>query len=168
MGQEAIPWIMLAATVCAAGAAVFTWLTTRATHKATTASNLVNCLNAYTVLMRARTKAEVEKDEKLCKDFYRELFDLHWAEFQIWREGMIPDHVMKAWLAVRRRNYEKGALQFDTDTGQKITVKYSQVWDELKSQKYFEPTDPYLQFMDKAHDEVITDMKQLRKEFRRK
>jgi len=168
MGQEAIPWIMLAATFSAAGAAVFTWLTARATNKATIASNLINCLNAYTVLMRARTKAEEARSEKLCKDFYRELFDLHWTEFQIWRDGMIPDHVMNAWLAVRRRNYAKDALEFETATGQGATVTYQQVWNALKDAEYFEPTDPFVRFMDKAHSEAITDMKKLRKEFKRR
>ena len=169
MGEAAVPWIIMSvAAIAASLAAVFTYFAARATQKATTASNLVNCLNTYVGLMRARAKAEEEKGQKLCKDFYRELFDLHWTEFQIWREGMIPDHVMKAWLSVRRRNYEKDRLQFISDTGRRITVKYSQVWDELKRQKYFEPTDPYLQFMDKAHEEVITDMKQLRKEFKNK
>lgn len=168
MGQEAIPWIMLAATVCAVGAAIFTYLTARATQKATTASNLLNCLNAYTALMRARTKALEEKNKQQCKDFYRELLDLHWTEFQIWREGMIPDHVMKAWLAVRRRNYIRDALEFDTDDGQRITVTYREVWDELKNTEYFEATDPFVSFMDKTHGQVITDIKQLRKEFERK
>jgi len=168
MDTGAIPWIMLVAAFFAAAAAIATYFQARAITKSTTASNLVNCLDAYTKLMRDRTKAEEQKSEKLCKDYYRELFDLHWTEFQIWRGDMIPDRVMRAWLAVRRRNYEKDFLQFDTDNGQKITVKYSQIWDELKSQRYFEPSDPYLQFMDKAHEEVITDMKKLKKEFRKK
>lgn len=164
--MEMIPWIMLGATIAAASAAIFTFLTAKATEKATTASNLVNCLNTYVGLMRVRTKAAEEKDEKLCKDFYRELFDLHWTEFQIWREGMIPDHVMKAWLAVRHRNYATDALSFTVDNGQEITISYKQVWEELKNINYFEGTDPFIKFMDRAHDEVITDMRKLRKEFR--
>lgn len=167
MTQEMIPWIMLGATIAAASAAAFTFFTAKATEKATTASNLVNCLNTYTTLMRARTKALEERSERQCKDFYRGLFDLHWTEFQIWREGMIPDHVMKAWLAVRYRNYATDALTFDRDDGQEITVSYKQVWEELKNRNYFEGTDPFVKFMDKAHGEVITDMKELRKEFKR-
>lgn len=168
MGESAVPWIMLAATVFAASAAIFTWLTARATNKATIASNLINCLNTYTALMRRRTKAEEAKNEKQCKDFYRELFDLHWTEFQIWRDGMIPDHVMIAWLAVRRRNYAKDALEFETAAGQEMRVTYQQVWNTLKDDEYFEPTDPFVRFMDKTHSEAITDMKKLRKEFKKR
>jgi len=167
MGQQAIPWIMLVAVAFAAAAAIFTWLEARAVSKSTTSSNLVNCLNAYITIMRARTKALEDKSEQQCKDFYRELFDLHWTEFQMWRDGLIPDHVMEAWLAVRGRNYREDSIQFDKD-GQRVTVSYRQVWDELDDKRYFEPTDPFIQFMDRAHEEVITDMKQLRKEFKRK
>lgn len=168
MTQEIIPWIiMLVAAIAAASAAIFTFFTAKATERATTASNLLNCLNTYVALMRSRTKALEARSERQCKDFYRELFDLHWTEFQIWREGMIPEHVMKAWLAIRHRNHATDALSFTTDDGQQITVSYRQVWEELKSANYFEGTDPFIKFMDKAHSEVITDMQKLWKEFKR-
>lgn len=167
MGEAAVPWIMLVAVASAAAAAIFTWREAKAVTKSTTSSNLINCLNAYITIMRAKTKALEDKSEQQCKDFYRELFDLHWTEFQMWRDGLIPDHVMKAWLAVRRRNYLEDSMQFDKD-GQKITVSYRQVWDELEHKKYFEPTDPYRQLMNKVHEEIITDMNKLREEFKRK
>jgi hypothetical protein len=169
MSQEAIAWIMLVATACAVAAAIATWRQALAISKSTTSSNLINCLNAYIAIMRARTRALENKSEQQCKDFYRELFDLHWTEFQLWQEHMIPDHVMKAWLAVRRRNYNKDSLEFETETGHKVSVTYQQVWRELKEDiEYFEPTDPFIRFMDKAHTQVITDMQKLRGEFERK
>lgn len=168
MGQEMIPWIIMSiAAIAAALAAAFTYFTARATQKATIASNLVNCLSTYIQLMRARTQALEAKSETQCANFYRELFDLHWSEFQIWRENLIPDHVMKAWLVVRHRNYAKDALSFVADNGQKVTITYKQVWDDLKNTDYFEGTDPLVRFMDKVHSEVIEDMKKLRKEFKR-
>jgi len=167
MGQEAMAWIMLAATAFAAIAAIAAWRQTRAVSKSTTSSILINCLNAYLGIMRSRTRALENKSEQQCKDFYRELFDLHWTEFQLWREKLIPDHVMNAWLAVRRRNYNKDSLEFETETGKKVSVTYQQLWRELKEDiEYFEPTDPFIRFMDKAHAEAITDMCKLRKEFK--
>lgn len=168
MGEVAVPWIMLAATVFAASAAIFTWLEARAISKSTTASNLVNCLNSYITIMRARTKALEDKSEQQCKDCYRELFDLHWTEFQLWQRDMIPDHTMNAWLRIRNRNYRKDSMEFLTETGQKISVTYQQEWERLKDIEYFEPDDPFRGLMDKAHREVITDMKKLREEFKRK
>lgn len=175
MGPESIPWIMLGATVFAATAAITTgwaaianWLTAKSTREAMTASNLINCLNAYITIMRQRTVAVNSKDEQQCKDFYRELFDLHWTEFQLWRQRMIPDNVVNAWLNVRRRNYDptKGYLQFTSATGETVTVTYQQVWSELKSSEYFESTDPFVPFMDKGHSITIKDMKKLREEFK--
>ena len=72
---------------------------------------------------------------------------------------------MEAWLAVRRRNYNRDSLEFENQTGQKISVTYQQVWRELKDIEYFEPTDPFIRFMDKAHTEAIADMQKLRQEF---
>lgn len=114
--------------------------------------------------MRARAQAIESKNEQRCKDFYRELFDLHWTEFQMWRDELIPDHVMKAWLDIRRRNYHEDSIQFKKN-GQEVTVSYRQVWDELEHKKYFEPTDPYRQLMNKIHEEVIADMRKLREDF---
>lgn len=168
MGEAVIPWIMLGAVAFAAAAAFFTWREAKAVSESTTSSNLINCLNAYITIMRARTRALENKSELQCKDFYRELFDLHWTEFQLWQERMIPDHVMKAWLRIRRRNYNTGSLKFETETGQKISVNYQEVWQELKNIEYFEATDLFIRFMDKVHSEAITDMRELRKEFERK
>lgn len=170
MGQEAIPWIMLVATVLAAAAAIMAWKQAVAVNRSTTSSNLVNCLMAYITIMRSGTKALEDKSEKQCKDFYRELFDLHWTEFQMWREGLIPDHVMKSWWAIRSRNYRDNvSLQFEKD-GQTVTVSYRQVWDELEHTKYFEPEpkDQYLTLMHIIHEDKDTNMKKLRQELKKK
>jgi hypothetical protein len=164
VNQDLVPWIMLFATLFAAMAAIFTYLHARAVTKSAMASNLINCLDAYIKLMRDRTKAEDQKSEKLVKDYYRELFDLHWTEFHLWQQGLIPESVMNAWLAVRRRNYTKDAIEFETINGQKVNITYRQIWDQLLVDEYFEPADPFVKFMKKAHTEVITNMKQLRKE----
>ena len=81
---------------------------------------------------------------------------------------MIPDEVMHAWLSVRRRNFDpaKGYMQFEAPDGETATVTYQQVWNELKSTEYFEPTDSFVPFMDKSHNEAIRDMEKLREEFR--
>lgn len=167
MGQDAIPWIMLAATIFAVAAAIGAWRQALAVSKSTTSSNLINCLNAYITVMRARTKAIEDKSEEQCKSFYRELFDLHWTEFQMWRDGLIPNHVIEAWLAVRGRNYREDSIQFDKD-GKVVIVSYKQVWDDLIDRRYFEPTDRYLDLMKIVHDEKLTDIKTLRKQFGRK
>lgn len=168
IAQEAIPCIMLGATIAAAAAAGFAFFTSRATKASITASNLVNCLNAYIMVMRSKRRALEEKNKELTKDFYRELFDLHWTEFQLWRKGMIPDNVMQAWLMIRHRNFAKGQLLFSAENGQQIVVSYSQVWQELKNEDYFEKTDPFLEFMNRVHEKVPTDIKTLRKEFEKK
>ena len=177
MEESSIPWIMLGATIAAALAAIWTgwtamanWFTAKATRESMTASVLIDCLNAYTNVMRQRAVAIESKSEQQCKDFFRELFDLHWTEFQLWRQSMIPNHVMKAWLSVRRRNYDekKGRIQITTDTDKIVIVTYKQVWDELNRDQYFEEDDPFVTFMNKIHSQKIKDMKKLREEFKDK
>lgn len=157
--------ILLVAAIIAAIAAYFSYRSVKATEKATVAATLLGCLEQYRLVMKGKREALEKKQEVYCEDFYRELFDLHWSEFHIWKMGMIPDDVMKAWLAIRYRNYMEDAFRFTDATGKEVTISYKDTWNKLNRLNYFEQTDPFVKFMNKAHSEAITDMRKLRKEF---
>jgi hypothetical protein len=150
----------VAAPLVAAGAAWLSYLAVRALSKQTKASVLLLCLGAYVDVRKGRTKALREASADLCFDYYRELFDLHWTEFQLWKAGMIEPHVMKAWLDVRHRNHGKDdALDFKDAAGQH-KVTYREVWAKLIDE-YFAPSDPFVQFMRLVHDGDIKEAMKL-------
>ncbi len=90
--------LLALAAVGACGAALFTWRAARATAKANRGQTILMCLDKYISIMRDKSEAIKAKEERLAKDFYRELFDLHWSEFHLWHEGAIPNSVMSPWI----------------------------------------------------------------------
>jgi hypothetical protein len=168
MMQGAIPWIMLGATIAAAITAYCNYKTAKAAKEAIMASNLFNCLNAYTRVMRTKTEALEQKSKRLCEDYYRELFDLLWTEFQLWKADMIPDHMMSAWSSVRYRSYKyPEELSFTAEDGGKWDTSYRKAWDDLEKSIY---PDAFVDFMGRIHTKVFNrkEMEELRKEFKKK
>lgn len=118
---------------------------------------LFNALNSYIAIQKDRRKAVSEKDPELANEYYREMFDLHWTEFNLWRKGYIDDNIMKAWLHARRRNYEHDTISTVDQKGNTVEVSYSAVWDSLVDPQnaYFIEGDPFKEFMNDAHNNNI-------------
>lgn len=113
----------------------------------------IECLNQYIKIQKTKREAGKSKDSDLCYDYYRELFDLHWTEFNLWKKGHILDSVMRAWLDVRSRNFKKD--KFDAKFSSGENVSYQLVWEDLVKNKYFSPEDDFIRFMELIHDGKI-------------
>lgn len=118
---------------------------------------LLQCLREYIDIQKDRTNAKIEKTEELCSDYYRELFDVHWTEFQLWRLNFIDDDSMTAWLNSRYRNYLNDYLIAKNEKGKEIKICYKDSWEKSVQENYFEKDDPFLAFMKLAHDNNIKE-----------
>lgn len=156
------------AAIGACLAALFTWRAARATAKANRGQTILTCLDKYISIVKDKSDAIERKDKRLAKDFYRELFDLHWSEFHLWHEGAIPNQVMRSWITVRRRNFNSDSIDYTSEDGTEHRISYADTWRDLKSTSYFEFTDPFVAFMDSVHSGDIDDIKQLKKKTKRK
>lgn len=157
--------LLALAAVGACGAALFTWRAARATAKANRGQTILMCLDKYISIMRDKSEAIKAKEERLAKDFYRELFDLHWSEFHLWHEGAIPNSVMSPWIIVRRRNFNKDYIECRSE-GNNIQISYASSWSELKGE-YFELTDSFVNFMDTIHIGDIVNIRKLKRKTKR-
>jgi len=75
---------------------------------------------------------------------------------------------MKAWLAVRKRNFECDKIFMKSAEGAEYNITYAEEWLASKSQRYFEIDDPFIYFMDTAHSSDISDIKVLKKDSRKR
>jgi len=139
------------AAIGACAAAAFTYFAARQTAKANRGQTILACLDIYVSIMKDKRNSIIKCDAGQAREFYRELFDLHWSEFHLWHEGAIPDHVMKAWLNVRKRNFETDEIIIKSETSAEFRISYADAWHDVKDSKYFEPDDPFIAFMEAAH-----------------
>lgn len=118
---------------------------------------LLQCLREYGNVMKDRTNAKNEKNRELIIGYYRELFDLHWTEFRLWKLDFIEDDTMTAWLNSRYRDYLTDYLTAQDENGDEIEISYKDSWDDLVKTNYFEKDDKFLIFMKYAYDNHIED-----------
>ena len=140
-------------------AAIFTWFAAKATKTASRGATLLSCLQNYIDIMKDKRKAEEEGSSRLAEEFYRELLDLHWSEFHLWRDYVIPDDVMLSWVRVRKRNFDESKITCTAEDGK--IIAYKGCWDKLEKTNYFEIDDPFVKFMKKVHAGEITNLKEL-------
>lgn len=142
-------------------AAIFTFFAAKATKKASRGATLLSCLQNYISIMKDKKKAEEEGTSRLAEEFYRELLDLHWSEFHLWMDDVIPDNVMLSWILIRKRNFDGDKITCINEAGKIVT--YKDCWSKLEETNYFEINDPFVTFMRKVHAGEITKVKALRK-----
>jgi len=118
---------------------------------------LFNALNSYIAIQKDRSIVISEKNPESARNYYREMFDLHWTEFNLWRKGYIDDYIMIAWLHARRRNYEHDTISTTDENGNAIIVSYKKVWESLidPANAYFIRGDPFITFMEYVHADNI-------------
>jgi hypothetical protein len=158
------PVMLFLAAASAATAAFVTYRAADAGKKAARGATLLDCLNKYTTTMKHKREATQKRSVELAEEFYRELFDLHWTEFHIWQQGVIPDQIMRSWLYIRKRNFDTDSIPCVSPAGNTLAVTYRDQWQKVKRENYFEMSDPFVKFMDDAHAGPIADMKKLRKD----
>lgn len=139
----------------AAVAAILSLLSIRTNVNTARSHVLLQCLEDYIEIQKHRTDALMKRNEKLCLDYYRELFDLHWTEFRLWKSGFIDDETMSTWLKIRYRNYLNDAISFMDDAGKEIKISYKESWEKLINENYFEKDDLFIKFMGYAHNDEI-------------
>lgn len=148
----------------AAFAAGLSYLAIRTNIDNTKSQVLLDCLREYIEIRKHRTTAIMANSKELCSDYYRELFDLHWTEFRLWRKGYIDDETMKSWLNIRYRNYMGDSLIFKDKAGKWIKVNYKESWEKLIKEDYFEKDDLFVNFMTYNHNNEIKKALKMKKE----
>jgi hypothetical protein len=126
--------------------------------KQTKATIMQKCTETYIIIRRQRSKAIEDKSEELAKDYYREICDLHWSEYILYKEDLIPHSAMKAWLDARSRNYTNDNVPIEDNIRGIRRITYAEVWNELLEKGYFEKDDPFVEFMDKVHKGNVIDV----------
>lgn len=154
--------------IAAIGVSVAAWLAYRAVqvHKnASNGSTMVACLGKYIDIMEHKRVAEEGNRVSLAEQYYREIFDLLWSEVRFWRDKVIHDDTMFAWLYIRRKHYEDDdKIQVKLDDGTTKDIKYREEWEKSFAGHYFHPSDPYIPFMRKVHNGEINTLKDLRRQ----
>lgn len=150
--------------IFAAIAASLSYLSIKTNVDTAKSQVLLQCLREYIEIRNHRTKALTEKKKELCEDYYRELFDLHWTEFRLWRWGYIDDETMSLWLSLRFRNYRDDSLIIKNENEVDIKTTYKECWDKLIESNYFEKDDPFTKFMNLVHIEQIKEAIKMKKE----
>ena len=125
---------------------------------------LLQCLREYINIRKDQTTARLEKSEELCSNYYRELFDLHWTEFRLWRLNYIDDAIMATWLKSRNRNYLNDFLIAENEKGEKVEIYYKDMWDKVLIENYFEKDDPFVKFMKFAYENKIQEALKMKQE----
>ena len=155
---EVITMIFTALTVFFASIAAY--LSFRSIKKnidSTKSQVLLQCLREYINIKKNRTNARLMKNEEMCSNYYIELFDLHWTEFQLWRLFYIDDAVMETWLNSRNRNYLSDFLIAENEKGEKVEIHYKDMWKKVLVENYFEKDDPFVKFMTFAYENKIQE-----------
>ena len=124
---------------------------------------LLQCLREYINIQKDRTIAIREHNEEMILNYYRELFDLHWTEYQLWRLNFIDDTPMTAWINGRYRDYLDDYLIAKDEKGDEIKIYYKDCWDNLVKTNYFEKDDKFITFVKYAHDNNIKDALKMNK-----
>jgi len=155
--------LQVGATVVAALAALFSFLAVAAIRRQTGAGILLQCLEQYVRVRQDKTRALLEKSPELCWDYFRELFDLHWSEFQLWKRGHIPHDIMEAWLDARWRSFSTENLTFPRDSGEDYTLTYAEAWKKIRDDNYFAASHDFLELMSLTHDGKIKEALRLKR-----
>jgi hypothetical protein len=156
-----------AAFVALISATISVWAY-RAQKKQTKTDVLIRCIERYIKIREGRTKSMRDSSLELAEDYYRELFDLLWLEFHVWKSDLINRSVMKKWLEFRYQYWEdddkikitvkkdKENENKDKDKKKEIDICYKTIWGDLVEEKYFgKKNDPFVRFVNKVHENKI-------------
>nr|WP_321353134.1 hypothetical protein [uncultured Methanoregula sp.] len=118
---------------------------------------LLQCLEKYFNVRKDRTRAIQLRRKDLCEDYYREILDLLWTEFILWRNGYIDDEIINQWSMARVRCYSNESLEYDENEAvKKLSCK--EYWEYVTSKiNYFELTDPFVSFMNHIQTNDINE-----------
>lgn len=141
--------------------AIFNFRAVLEMRKGTKASITQKCTEDYIMIRRQRTEAIRQNSKEIAEDYYREICDLHWSEFQFYLENLISEEVLKAWLNARKRNFDSDKIELGDGQGP-IIVKYSEEWKKFVDKGYFEASDPFIEFMTLVHEGKVDEALNMR------
>ena len=110
---------------------------------------LLKLLDKYLDLMKTRHEALEKKDPSKLEVHYRELFDLHWTEYHLFRQKMIDIEVYGAWI---KRRYKDYCIQESLITEPANSITYAYLWKKLVNEGYFEGDDTFVAHMKLVHE----------------
>ena len=142
----------------------------------TEATIILRCLEIYLELCKNKTKAILEKNERLAEQYWQGLIDLHWTEYKLWEHEYIRDDVIAAWCYARNKDLDDDhAIRIETDTNDPKLVKYSDVYNGLLSTGYYPYEDLFIDFMKRIHDlknptlnNILNILRQMRQELNKR
>ncbi len=144
-------------------AAIFTFRAANVHKKASTGATMISCLEQYTKVMEHKREAIEGNSISLAEWYYREIFDLLWSELHLWKDKVILDETIFAWLYIRRKQYDDDdTISVTLPGGKSQDIKYKDEWDKVITGHYYHPKDPYIDFMRRVHDGEITTLKKLK------
>jgi hypothetical protein len=144
-------------TAIAAGLSLYS---IRILKKEAKSSLLFNCMEKFLDINRQRAAALQEKSVTKCEGYFREILDLQWLEFKLWRDKYIETSIFKTWLSGRKKSYEKEKYEFKTNVTS--TASYKHTWHKLVTENYF--PDSFVEFMEMVHrGEIDKALKKFRR-----
>ena len=83
-----------------------------------------------------------------------------WTEFQLWKDGYVPERMMRAWLQTRSYLFhEDSGIRVKNENEQPEVVTYRKWWRELKSDFFAGPANrEFKDLMDAVHSCKIDDI----------
>lgn len=142
------------AAIIAIGIAI---TTTNRNYAFSKSQMLLQTMNHYIIIRKDRSIATMNNEKESCKQYYREMFDLYWAEFNLWRLGHIDDECMKIWMEQANKNNKCDFLIVRGNNQTVDKIEYNEEWNKLIKDDYFEEKDPFRQFMNLVHDGQIEE-----------
>jgi hypothetical protein len=164
-------WIAGISAVIALISAIIALTAVRNAKRVALGSTLQYCLEKYVDTMKYKHSAENEHKKGDAVLYYRELFDLFWAETHLWLDDMIPDRIMLQWVRARAASWNgKRGIEI-SEKGD--IVYYKDCWNDVADNTFKEDPD-FLEFMAKIHkppEETIRGivaLKKAKKDFRKR
>jgi hypothetical protein len=117
-------------------------------------SVIIECATSYSRIKSLKSQAIKECSKEIAEQYYTELIDLFWVEFQIWKQGYISNDIMLQWASVRKKFYKNDSkIEFiSKEDSSKVSVKYSDIWESASKDSF---NALFIEFLDRIHDGEI-------------
>ncbi len=117
------------------------------------AANLVESMKIYMNVQNERraalTETDTAKRRVMARNYWRNLFDMHWLVFQLYRKSDMDQNIFTTWTTSRFINYWSAGESIPVGDGS--SVSYRQEWEQLGQGHYFMDKGEYQVFMKEVY-----------------